>query len=75
MSKLQIKKLQGDVVIPKKLVKRIRREMGEEGVKLFRLLCELADENGQITFDGDENEMIEQIQDLYAARFGGDEDA
>lgn len=64
-----------DVVIPRKVIKRIRREMGEEGVKLFQLLCELADKNGQIVFDVNENGMIEQLQDLYAARFGSDGDA
>lgn len=69
---MRIKKPWGDVVIPRKVVRRIRREMGEEGVKLFRLLCELADEKGQIRFDGNEQEMIEQLQDLYAARFGDD---
>ena len=75
MSELRIKKPGGEVVIPKKVMKRIRREMGEEGVRIFQLLLELADENGQIRFDGDEEDMIEQIQDLYAARFGGDEHA
>jgi hypothetical protein len=72
---MRIKKPRGDVVIPNKVIKRIRREMGEEGVKLFRLLCELADENGQIRFEGNEEEMMEQLQDIYAVRFGDSEDA
>jgi hypothetical protein len=72
---MRIKKPRGDVVIPNKVIKRIRREMGEEGVKLFQLLCELADENGQIRFEGNEEEMMEQLQDIYAVRFGDSEDA
>jgi hypothetical protein len=72
---MRIKKPRGDVVIPNKMIKRIRREMGEEGVKLFQLLCELADENGQIKFEGNEGEMIEELQNLYVARFGDFKDA
>ena len=73
MGKLRIKKPSGDVVIPEGDIRKIREELGEEGVKLFRLLLELADENGQIVFSGTEEDMIEQIQNLYAARFGGEE--
>ena len=75
MINMRIKKPRRDVVIPRKVIKRIRREMGEEGVKLFQLLCELADENGQIRFEGNEEEMMEQLQDIYAVRFGDLEDA
>ena len=75
MINMRIKKSWGEVVIPKKTVKRIRREIGEEGLKLFQLLCELADENGQIKFEGSEDEMIEQLHDLYTARFGDLKDA
>ena len=71
---MRVKKSRGDVVIPSKVIKRIRREMGDEGVKLFQLLCELADENGQIQFEGNEDEMIEELQNLYAAHFRGHKD-
>lgn len=73
MNEMRIKKPGGDVVIPGRVVRKIRREMGEEGVRVFQLLCELVDENGQIVFSGTEDDMIQQIQDLYAVRFGGDE--
>lgn len=75
MNERLIIKSWGRVVIPKKVTERIRREVGEEGVKIFQLLHELADENGQIQFDGNEDEMIEKLQTLYAVRFGGDADA
>jgi hypothetical protein len=55
----------------KKMLKRLRRELGEEGVEIYQLLCELADDKGQIKFEGTEDDMIKQIQDLYATRFGG----
>jgi transcription initiation factor IIE alpha subunit len=70
---MRIKKPGGAVMVPKKVVKRIRREMGDEGVKLFQLLCELADENGQICFEGSEDEVKEQLAALYEARFGDGE--
>jgi hypothetical protein len=72
MSNLRIKKPWGEILIPKKQIDKIRKELGEEGVRVFQLLCELADDNGEIHFDGD---MYEQLATLYEARFTGDKDA
>jgi len=54
----------------KKDLRRIKRAMGVEGAKIYRLLLELADENGQICFEGSEEDMIREIQRLYAIRYG-----
>ena len=59
----------------KKMLKKMRRELGEEAVNVYQLLCELADENGENKFEGTEDEVIKELQDLYAARFGGDRGA
>lgn len=55
----------------KKMLKKMRRELGEEATNIYQLFCELADDKGQIKFEGTEDELIREIQDLYAARFGG----
>lgn len=52
-------------------LRRIRKVLGTQGVKLYRLLRDLADENGEIHFEGSEQDMIREIQRLYAARYGG----
>jgi len=59
----------------KKILKKMQRELGEEAANLYQLFCELADDKGQIKFEGTEDEVIREIQDLYAARFGGDRGA
>jgi hypothetical protein len=75
MNELRIKKPWGEIVIPSKVVKRIRRHMGQEGVNLFQLLCELADEKGQVRFDGNPDQVGQTIAALYEARFGDAADA
>ena len=55
----------------KKNLRRIKKAMGPEGVKFYRLLLDLADENGQIWFEGSEEDMIREIQRLYAVKYGG----
>ena len=56
--------------ISKKIRKKIKKEMGQEGLNLMQLLTELADENGEIHFDGSEEELSEELARLYEARFG-----
>lgn len=59
------------IKIPKKIRRKIKRELGQEGLNLFQLLTELADENGEIRLEGSEDEAMEQLAKLYEARFGG----
>jgi hypothetical protein len=75
MNELRIKKPWGEVVISGKVVKRIGRRMGQEGVNLFQLLCELADEKGQIRLDGTPDQVAQTIAELYEVRFGDEADA
>lgn len=63
-------KIQGKNRLLKRDLKEIKKAMGPEGVKLYKLLVELADENGEIHFEGSEQDMIREIQKLYAVRYG-----
>ena len=54
-------------------IERIKQMLGPEGVKVYGLLLEFADEDGQIHFDGSEEDMLKEIQRLYLVRFGGEE--
>jgi DNA polymerase III delta prime subunit len=55
----------------KRNLRQIKKAMGLEGVKIYKLLLELTDERGQIQFEGSEEDMLKEIQRLYAARYGG----
>jgi hypothetical protein len=57
--------------IPKRESRQIRKAIGIKGVRLYRLLLELADQNGEIHFEGSEEDMIREIQKLYAVTYGG----
>lgn len=52
-------------------LRRIKKALEPEGAKVYGLLLELADENGQICFEGSEEDMLKEVQRLYAARYGG----
>lgn len=55
----------------KRRLKTITKKLGQDGARVYQLLCELADEDGQIRFEGSEEDMIREIQKLYAVRYGG----
>lgn len=59
------------VKIPRKIRRRIKKQFGQEGLKLLQLLTELADENGEIHLEGSEREAMEELTRLYETRFGG----